>query len=272
MPLKSLLLTALLLAPAAAALEATVTTEPDSPEARTGTLTVTDAGQTLWTATTPGLRWARVGPLSPDGRTLALLGAFGYVQLWDVPTGQRRATLLAADRKSDKVSLAAFSPDGRTLVTHAYPYDLSVWDVATGKRLAQLAGSQTRRVFLPGLQVDFIPNSGLFSVAGGEAPAMVFSTRTGELRAKLPAPMQLYPGLGTFPRGSVAADLTDDGERIAVLYANGEIRLHDVPGGQVTRSGFWKTPGTSGATVRLDPSGEAVTVARGRESFRIPLH
>ena len=31
--------------------------------------------------------------LSPDGRTLAVAGTGTHVKLWDVPTGQQRATL-----------------------------------------------------------------------------------------------------------------------------------------------------------------------------------
>src|SRR5262249_35817148 len=50
--------------------------------------------------------------LSPDGRTLAVRGPRGEVQLLDTTTGEVRATLAAKDRQ---LTTLQFSPDGRWL-------------------------------------------------------------------------------------------------------------------------------------------------------------
>src|SRR5437899_3045743 len=72
---------------------------------------------------------------SRDGQTLATGGwesttRVGTVRLWDVPTGQVKATLNGAQG-------FAFSPDGKTLATVTRPdyngnFALRLWDVASG--------------------------------------------------------------------------------------------------------------------------------------------
>jgi len=65
--------------------------------------------------------------LSPDGRTLAVGGAVGFVRLWDVETGELRRELEQADPWPQSLE---FGPDGRSLVAAA-----TLWDVATGNRI-----------------------------------------------------------------------------------------------------------------------------------------
>jgi WD40 repeat protein len=57
------------------------------------------------------------GTPSPDGRTLAEVGASGAVRLWDVAAGKITATYSSSGRfASDKSYAFAFTPDGGTLV------------------------------------------------------------------------------------------------------------------------------------------------------------
>ncbi|MHB2020206.1 MAG: caspase family protein [Candidatus Xenobia bacterium] len=66
--------------------------------------------------------------LSPNEKTLATGGQDGKVKLWDVATGQVRATIKAGDNYSG--ALVCFSPDGKTL---AMAQDgVQLVDVATG--------------------------------------------------------------------------------------------------------------------------------------------
>src|SRR5690606_22886528 len=80
---------------------------------------------------------------SPDGRTLAvaaLSGDVSQLDLWDVPSGTRRAT--SAGEPSGVIlfplserTRILFSRDGRTVVSAS---DQGVVDVATGRRLLDL--------------------------------------------------------------------------------------------------------------------------------------
>src|SRR5262249_30374107 len=72
---------------------------------------------------------------SPDGKTLASADG-GGVRVWEVATGQHRATL-----KEQTTYAVAFSPDGKTLVC-AGDVDRAVklWDVATREQKATLKG------------------------------------------------------------------------------------------------------------------------------------
>ena len=70
---------------------------------------------------------------SPDGKTLASAGK--AVQLWDVASGKKKATLL---EDPDDIASVAFSPDGTTLASAGK--EVQLWDVASGKKKATLKG------------------------------------------------------------------------------------------------------------------------------------
>src|SRR5262249_25608446 len=65
---------------------------------------------------------------SPDGKTLATTSKDNTVRLWDVPSGNARATLRGHARPARGM---AFLPDG-TLVTAGWDRTVRFWDVATG--------------------------------------------------------------------------------------------------------------------------------------------
>ena len=69
---------------------------------------------------------------SPDGKTLAAVNAGdrSQAQLWDVASGQLRATVTG---HTDIVYTLVFSPDGKALVTRDYAGKVLLWDVALGK-------------------------------------------------------------------------------------------------------------------------------------------
>jgi len=76
---------------------------------------------------------------SPDGKTLASGGVgydpktqktWGEVKLWDVATGEERATLKGHEFR---VLSVAYSPDGKTVASGSEDETIKLWDVATGK-------------------------------------------------------------------------------------------------------------------------------------------
>ena len=72
---------------------------------------------------------------SPDGKLLATAEQKETVQLWDIPSGALRVTLLG---HAQTVVSVAFSPDGKTLATGAEDSKVKLWNIATEQEMATL--------------------------------------------------------------------------------------------------------------------------------------
>jgi hypothetical protein len=75
--------------------------------------------------------------ITADGRTLASSSASETINLWDVASGQKKATL---NMYSYEVSTVAFTADGRTLASGSWQGTIKLWDVASGQEKAALKG------------------------------------------------------------------------------------------------------------------------------------
>ncbi len=80
---------------------------------------------------------------SPDGRSLASVGADGPVKVWDATTGKELRNLPGL---TCAVRQLAFSPDGRLLVTVSQDASVIVRDATTGVGIHTLAGPDRGRV------------------------------------------------------------------------------------------------------------------------------
>ena len=69
--------------------------------------------------------------------SLSSVGYDQYVRLWDVATGQLRASLRG---HSFNVSAIAYSPDGKTLASGDQYGNIRLWDVASGQPRAHWPG------------------------------------------------------------------------------------------------------------------------------------
>jgi WD40 repeat protein/serine/threonine protein kinase len=105
---------------------------------------------------------------SADGRWLATGGddPAGFVQIWDVATGQRAKTF---EGHEDAVVGVAFSRDGSRLLTSSYDKTARLWDVASGKELKALRG-HTWWVW----QAAFSPNEDRVVTVGQDGIAIVW--------------------------------------------------------------------------------------------------
>jgi WD40 repeat protein/beta-lactamase regulating signal transducer with metallopeptidase domain len=105
---------------------------------------------------------------SPDGRTLATENADRTINLWEVASGKKRAslgkTLAQQPQQNGRRMVArldidglagrfnepagpvglAFSPDGRALAARGPDLSVHVWDVTAGKEVGQLKGHEGR--------------------------------------------------------------------------------------------------------------------------------
>jgi len=142
---------------------------------------------------------------SPDGRTLATGSADG-AKLWDMPSGQLRATL----QHAWKVSFLAFTSDNKILATRGGPA-VRLWNVSTGELLATLLHKGTAWSF------SFSPNGKLIATGSdNEKSVKVWDTTTGRLVAELAG-------------GHPPVAFSPDGHTLATGGEKGAVLLWDVP-------------------------------------------
>jgi WD40 repeat protein len=67
---------------------------------------------------------------SPDGKTLASGSNNRTIKLWEVATGQERATLKG---HTGGITSVAFSPDGKTLASGSGDGTVRLWNVPMGQ-------------------------------------------------------------------------------------------------------------------------------------------
>jgi WD40 repeat protein len=106
---------------------------------------------------------ARFLVFSPDDKTLASIGMFGELLVWDVTTGKELWRFFKKEERFHGVSSAAFSPDGKLLALCCGDKTVRVLDAATGQEQQkfdaaagleqqkpnQTAGLMARLVFSP---------------------------------------------------------------------------------------------------------------------------
>ncbi|WP_264776776.1 WD40 repeat domain-containing protein [Deinococcus aetherius] len=106
---------------------------------RAGDVLTVQTGRGRWTSSLPGLRGTQALAFSPDGRTLAALNVYGYVQLWDVAAGRRRATLLLHSQPRR----LTFHPTRPLLAVNeagAPEGSVTLWNTETGERVLTVPG------------------------------------------------------------------------------------------------------------------------------------
>jgi WD40 repeat protein len=196
----------------------------DSYDSTTGVYT----GVRLWDVASGQLKATlkdASGPLafSPDSKTLATASydstgsAVGPrvmtapVRLWDVASGQLKATLQG---HTGPVTLA-FSPDGKTLATGSYDQTARLWDVASGQLKAILKGTDAVSA------IAFSPDSKtLASGTYNYSVVQLWDAASGQLKATL---------AGAFVPFAFSAD----GQTLATGSSDQTVRLWDVASGQL---------------------------------------
>jgi WD40 repeat protein len=201
-----------------------------SPDGRTLAVTVGDGTVDLWNAATHNrvvLRAGRpdAGPsavlaFGPDGRTLATASEPGdTVQLWDVATGRRLASL-RTDPFGSTVTLGSslpylrFSPDGHTLATLSpVAGPIRLFDIATHTRLGSLPSAS-----VAGLA--FSPDGRAIATLGTDGTVRLWNTAT---QRQLGSLVLGHPP----PYSSRYLAFSSDGRTVAVADGDGTVRLWD---------------------------------------------
>ncbi len=116
--------------------------------------------------------------LSPVGRTLAVGGQGGFVELWDLSTGQQSRVLEGFDSTADCLE---YSPDGKLLAVASWrSKNITIWNADTGKVSSTLELADNLRC------LAISPDGKQLAVGYSRHPALdVFSLPDGKPVRKL---------------------------------------------------------------------------------------
>lgn len=201
---------------------------------------------------------------SPDSRTLAVCTLAGYItrlDLWDLPSGRRRATSIGqrqatapvvAFSQLDESSQILFSHDGRTVVSAP---DQGVVDVATGERLTAPSTELHRPLALSrnGVLADQVGMDKTLTVYDGRTLRRLARARTN---SEFPRWMRFSP----------------DGNLLAIAESSSDqIRLWHVPSKTPYAPVLTGFPTSAIKTLAFTPDGSAVLALDDKGRLRTHL-
>ncbi len=103
--------------------------------------------------------WVNSVAVSPDGKWAVSGSQDKTVKIWDLETGECRATL---EGHTDRVQSVAITPDGKRILSASIDNSVRVWDASSGRELALLDGHANKVWSVDALQDNARALSGGF--------------------------------------------------------------------------------------------------------------
>ena len=153
---------------------------------------------------------------SADGQCLAVADQLGLVNIWDVFSGERKASLKGC---SGWINSICWSPDAEKVAVGNDRRTVTFWDVATSEKLQTLHG-HTAEVRC----VDWSPDGVRFASGADDGTVLVWDLKTGETLLSLVGSRDPVVSLGWHP----------DGRQLLASYGatgHGELKIWDTASG-----------------------------------------
>ncbi|MFN6483136.1 TIR domain-containing protein [Nostoc sp. DedQUE02] len=148
--------------------------------------------------------------ITPDGKSVVSGSEDAILKVWDLATGQYRATFAG---HMDNVYVVAITPDGKTVVSGSADDTLKVWDLATGQCRATFTGHRGSV-----LGVAITPDGKTVVSGSDDATLKVWDLATGQCRATFAGhTASLY-----------AVAITPDGKTV-ISSSAGTLRIWQLP-------------------------------------------
>ena len=223
---------------------------------------VTLDGTTLWDTATwrpvaPPLRASQGGwqgvDFSPDGRTLAIAGGEGRVELWDVSTRRELRELAdpAATSAEPGLSVVRYSPDGSVIAAGPQETNhVTLWAAASGQVIGRPI--TTNPPGSGGAQsISFSPDSKRIAVPGAPGTVGIWEIATGRRVGK---PLAIG-------RADVDTAIFAEGGRVLVASDDsGAVSLVDIATGRPVRPPL-SVGSEPAASLDLSPDGRLLAAA-----------
>jgi WD40 repeat protein len=179
---------------------------------------------------------------SPDGQTLATGDGTGIVRLWNVPTGELKAMVLAHTNWAFSV---AWARDGKTFATGGGDSAVQLFDVVNPTQPLKSFTGHSNDVHA----VAFTPDGLRLVSAGDDRNIIVWNLATAVEARRWPAHQGPIPGL----------DVSPGGELVASASRDDSIRLWDLGTGKLKHELLGHTEDV--LSVRFSPNGKLLASA-----------